>query len=185
MKLFSSFCSLVAVADGLVLWKIASSPILILPANFLDGNDVLEMVQNSSHLLLMILQSIDLKSVRLFIITEWTQGGEDREVFGVFGSELWGIGRSFQREHPDFNLTLIDLHGDWLDLQDSISSTICSLKHDTKNKISRELIISFHGIYKNTNTLNLWLFILLLLLCVLSYASMYLHSSVHWHTFSF
>ncbi|XP_056009292.1 uncharacterized protein LOC130051405 [Ostrea edulis] len=111
-----------------------------------DGNQVLQYVQKSAHLLLTILQKIDLDAVRLYIITEWTQGGEEREVCGVFGSELWGIGRSFQLEHSDFKLTMIDLHGNWLDLQNSIVSTICSLENGTENILSREFIISSKGV---------------------------------------
>ncbi|XP_048739884.2 uncharacterized protein LOC125654127 isoform X2 [Ostrea edulis] len=121
-------------------------PGFVTAESFEDGDEVLECVQKSAHILLTILQKIDLNTMSLYIVTEWTQGGEDREVFGVFGSELWGIGRCFHLEHRDFKLAMIDLHGNWLDLQNSILSTISSLRNDAENSLSRELIISSKGV---------------------------------------
>ncbi|XP_061180173.1 uncharacterized protein LOC133188686 [Saccostrea echinata] len=112
----------------------------------LNGNIVLETVKRSSHILLKILQEIDTKSTSLYIITEWTQGGEKRDVFGVFGSELWGMGRSFKRECPEFNLVMIDLHGQLADLQDSFLSINNALKNDKENLLPREYIITSKGV---------------------------------------
>ncbi|XP_062588652.1 mycolipanoate synthase-like [Saccostrea cucullata] len=113
---------------------------------YLNGNDVLETVTKSSHLLLKVLQEIDSKNTSLYIITEWTQGGEERDVFGVFGSELWGMGRSFQKECPDFKLNMIDLHGQLSDLQDLFLSIINALNKDKENLLPREYIITSNGV---------------------------------------
>ncbi|XP_062585462.1 uncharacterized protein LOC134247147 [Saccostrea cucullata] len=114
--------------------------------NDANGNHVLEAVKKSSHILFKVLQEIDMKRMSLCVITEWTQGGEEREICGIFGSELWGISRSFQKERPDFKLIMIDLHGNMTDLQNSFLSVIRALKNDKENALPREYIISSTGV---------------------------------------
>ncbi|XP_061180175.1 probable polyketide synthase 1 [Saccostrea echinata] len=114
--------------------------------NDANGNHVLEAVKKSSHILLKVLQEIDMKTTSLCVITEWTQGGEEREIYGIFGSELWGISRSFQKEHPDFKLIMIDLHGNLNDLQNSFLTVINAVKNDKQNVLPREYVISSTGV---------------------------------------